>query len=185
MSQDRLLVWKIHWKERGWVHTLGRVVSGIVQGRVNSVRQDDGDSDMTSTGACTKKSQKIKTGFFQYFYLGESCPTRPCTKARQCSSTLCVSSVFWVFPQHGNSEKVSPSPCTVPLREIPGAPAAPHLTHCTCWFSQSEVIGTSLSSTVYLGWESWCGAGSSHFSEGSSASETSLPIFTCHTWLRG
>ena len=50
MSKDKLLVWKSHWKWLGWASKFRRdEVSGNYQGRVNSVSQVDGDSDMVSS----------------------------------------------------------------------------------------------------------------------------------------
>ena len=61
---------------------------------------------------------------------------------------------------HWSSEPVisSVSPCTGPFRVMPVSPATLHHTHA-CWFSQAEVMVSSLPSTGNLGWGAWCRAG--------------------------
>lgn len=52
-------------------------------------------------------------------------------------------------------------------------------------FSQSEIMGTSLTGTGALSWGVWCGVGFPRFSEGTSTTEISLPVSNHHTWVWG
>ena len=67
-----------------------------------------------------------------------------------CPSTGAQREWAWVCP-HG------------PVRGTPGAPVTSCLTQSQSrWFSQLEVMGTSLTGTGTLGWGSWYGAETQH-----------------------
>ena len=71
-SQDRLLVWKSHWKRLWWACELGGAGSRNPMYR-HGVSQVDGDSDMAPACSVGEKTHQRNNGIWQYFCRGESC----------------------------------------------------------------------------------------------------------------
>ena len=96
---------------------------------------------------------------------GTKPPTSPCPKARQ-------------LPQHSSSEQLGPSKPILgpPLQEEPRDSRSPPSHSATiCWFSQLEVIVSSLPGIRTLGCGEPDGTGIPHSSGGTSAARISLP----------
>ena len=70
-------------------------VSRNYQGKVNSISQVEGDSDMApACWLCVGRSQCRNDGLYQHFSLRESCPFNRCPIARQFSFSSYVPAAF-------------------------------------------------------------------------------------------
>ena len=105
---------------------------------------------------CGEKANQKNSVLYQYFCLGESCPSSSHSDARQFSSSLYVPGAFSAAVQGLQlraSASVSPrvGPCVGPFRGTPGAPEAFCLTdHNPCWFLQPGVMGNFHPGTASL-----------------------------------
>lgn len=52
-----------------------------------------------------------------------------------------------------------------------------------CWFSQPDVMGTSLPSTIILNWGTWFETWALYFSSGVSETEIFLLMLNHHSWM--
>ena len=89
MSQNRLFVWKNHWKQLALgLHIEWGRVSGNQQGKANSVSQVDGKLDVVpACRFCGRRAQKRNNDLSQHLCPGEICSFSSCLDARLSSFT--------------------------------------------------------------------------------------------------
>ena len=157
---------------------------------MSSVNQVDGDSEMPSIGLCSLgrwRTQQKKNSACQYFCSRESCPSSLHPDSIQFSSSLYVPAAFQfvvLLLEFWGSICEQVNLCSGPIRRCLGL-KQPSMSpgwnlH---WFSQPEVIGTSLSSIGTLGWGAQYGSQMSCFLVGTFTIKISFLIFNCHTWV--
>lgn len=170
MSQDRLFVWKSHWKWLGRAQKLGSLVlesPGQGEWRLRYACQ-----------VCGGRAKQRNNGLCPHLCLGGS--SLPALALMPDYSVSVRPSVL--LTQHWSSEWVSPSKsmCGL-LRGMPGTLEALCLTE-----PQSLLVFPARSYGGFSSWhwnlglDAWCGAVAPCSSVGTSVDETPLPIFNCH-----
>lgn len=122
---------------------------------------------------CVGRAQQMSNGTCYYFSPRQSCSSFPHIEVRQFTSSLCGPGTFRATApvlELRVSEFMSEKVCMWffwDLQCLCLHQPSSSLSHNYCWFSQPQVLGTSLSCTGTLCWWAQCGAGTPQTQEGS------------------
>ena len=92
MNQDRLHVWKSHWKQLGWAHKLDGVASQEITTAGQTLLARLMETQIGHLPMSVGSALQRNNGFCQHLCLRES---YPCSPYLETSSSLYVPGTFW------------------------------------------------------------------------------------------